>query len=479
MSDPTVQLVSTDPALVEALGPVVEGIDDLRLETVSRVEDALARASRQEPVVILAHVREDGGAALRLLRALAAQGAATATVVLSDRPDDEEGRFLVGQGAADYLSRPFDLERVRLLIDRLTLRARYAARKSRASEPAPPPAGPEHAAEYEPFAGVGASDADRFRQQLRRVIPLDTTVLLGGETGTGKTRLARLIHELSPRSRQPFLVVNCGAMSPTLIESEMFGHVKGAFTGADRDRTGKFADVGRGTLFLDEVDSLPVELQAKLLRAVDERVFEPVGSNRSLPLEARLIAASNRRLDQEVAAGRFRSDLYYRLNVVGFHLPPLHERRDQIRPLVAKFVQEFAGQTGRPVFGVSGPALDALQQYDWPGNVRELRNVIHRAVVLCPGDVIQVEDLPDAVQTKAARGPAPQAPSPPAAPATSLMAVTEEAEIARIVEALRRNGNNRLRAANELGISRMTLYKKMRKYGLMNGEQEASPEAAV
>src|SRR5262249_44112966 len=198
--------------------------------------------------------------------------------------------------------------------------------------------GPKAAEAASPFTGsdpfhfVLAPEMVELMEQIRRVGPQDTTLLFTGETGTGKTRMARLIHELSPRRDEPFLVVDCGALSPTLIESEMFGHVKGAFTGAERDRAGKFAAVGGGTLLLDEINSLPRELQSKLLRAVDERVFEPVGSNTSLPLRARLITAANVPLDREVVEGRFRADLFYRLNVVGFYLAPLRERRAAVAP---------------------------------------------------------------------------------------------------------------------------------------------------
>jgi DNA-binding NtrC family response regulator len=308
----------------------------------------------------------------------------------------------------------------------------------------------------------------RMMDQVRTVAPQETTVLLTGETGTGKTHLARLIHELSPRRELPFLVVNCGALSSGLIESEMFGHVRGAFTGADRDRAGKFQEVGTGTLLLDEIDALPLALQAKLLRAVEERVFEPVGSNKSQPMKARLIAASNRALDQEAASGRFRSDLYYRLNVVGFTLPPLRHRRWTIGPLANHYVEEFSGKNGRPVRTLSSEVVRVLEGFAWPGNVRELRNVIERAVALCPSPEIQLDDLPAIIRPAE---PSPEVSmaaraTPTAAPAT-LARTTEEAEIARITEVLVKHGNNRLRAALELGISRMTLYKKLHKYGLM------------
>src|SRR5262249_49488166 len=210
---------------------------------------------------------------------------------------------------------------------------------------------------FDPFLDAFPPEYRQLRDQLRRVVPQETTLLLTGETGTGKTRLARLIHEFPPRRDEPFLVVGCGALSATLIESELFGHLRGAFTGADRDRPGKLSAAGKGTLLLDEINSLPLALQAKLLRAVDERVFEPVGANKGQPLRARLVAASNADLEREAAAGRFREDLYYRLNVVSFYLPPLRERRAAIAPLVRKFLAEFATRNRPDLRGLTPEAV--------------------------------------------------------------------------------------------------------------------------
>jgi len=333
--------------------------------------------------------------------------------------------------------------------------------------------------EEDPFFDALPTSMIQMRDQVTRVAPQETTLLLTGETGTGKTRLAKLIHQLSPRRNEPFLVVDCGAVSPNLIESEMFGHVKGAFTGADRDRQGKFAAAGQGTLLLDEVNSLPLALQAKLLRAVDDRVFEPVGSERSQPLRARLIAATNAPLDAEVSANRFRADLYFRINVVGFYLPPLRERRASIVPLACKFFSELASRNRPDVHGLTNDALLALHDYHWPGNIRELRNVIERAVALCPGPLVQFSDLPENVRL-AAR----QMGDDGIAMATELDAADsvgptlaqskQAAEIQRIKQALARHNNNRLRAAGELGISRMGLYKKLHKYGLAEPMRQTS-----
>jgi two-component system response regulator HydG len=328
-----------------------------------------------------------------------------------------------------------------------------------------------------PFLYDGGAGMDRLMEQVARVAPQETTVLLTGATGTGKTRLASLIHELSPRRTAPFLSVQCGALSATLIESELFGHVRGAFTGADRERAGKFAEAGRGTVLLDEIDALGPPQQAKLLRAVEERVFEPVGSNKTMPIRARLLAATNQQLEDAVRVGRFREDLYYRLNVVGFCLPPLRERVGVIPSMARHFVTEFATRNGRQVHGIATDVIPALQAYDWPGNVRELRNVIERAVALSPNAEIQLADFPEAIRGLADNpSSAGQAEPASQAPEATLAQVKEKAETARIRAALARNKNNRLRAAAELGISRMTLYKKLSRYGLTAPSCEAADE---
>ena len=257
--------------------------------------------------------------------------------------------------------------------------------------------------------------------------------------------------------------------STNLIESEMFGHVKGAFTGADRDRVGKMAAVGHGTILLDEIDALPIEVQAKLLRVVDERVFEPVGSNRVVPMEARLIAVSNRVLGDEVSSGRFRADLHFRLNVVEFRLLPLRERADMVAFLADHFFRKFVECHGRSICGIADDALHLLQNYSWPGNIRQSSNIIERAVSLCPGQEIQPEDLPEALRRSdspcksVCLSTCPSQGCPPAGESSS-----EEAEIARIREVLSRNNNNRKLAATELGISRMTLYNKLHRLGLFS-----------
>jgi len=305
-------------------------------------------------------------------------------------------------------------------------------------------------------------------EQLLRVAPQNTTLLFTGETGTGKTFLARLVHELSPRRAEPFLIVDCGALSGSLIESELFGHVKGSFTGADRDRPGKLAAAGRGTLLLDDIDALPLALQGKLLRAVDERAFEPVGANQVQSLVARLMAASSSVLEADAAAGRFRADLLYRLNVVSFYLPPLRERRAAVAPLARQFLAAFAARNRPDLRGLAPEVIQALEEYSWPGNLRELRNAVERAAALGRGPDLQLADLPDAVRDRGGGDAAtPLRTAFPSNQGLQTLAQTKaEMEVLRIIEALRKNGNNRVRAARELGISRVGLYKKLQKYHL-------------
>jgi DNA-binding NtrC family response regulator len=466
----------SDLELVSGVTDAIQGVPRVRLAIATSLDEARSLLGSPGVALLLVHVRrpEDVPAIADLVRAANALVEPVKTVVLGERGQTKAGLTLLRAGVADYLERPLDMRRLALLTDVLTVRARL--------ELARPATAPTHPPDDAPVLPDLAGPMRQVLEQVRRVAPTDSTVLLEGETGTGKTRLARAIHNLSPRRHLPLLVVNCAALSATLIESEMFGHVRGAFTGADRNRTGKFAEAAGGTLVLDEIDSLPIELQAKLLRVVEERVFEPVGSNASQPMRARLIATANRPLGREAEAGRFRSDLFFRLSVVTFELAPLRDRREVLPVLVGQFVRELGTRAGRSVTGVTPTALAALTAYAWPGNVRELRNVIERAVVLLSGGEIGAADLPDAVRAAAdgtteglaladtAEVPALSASqAPPADGLRQTLAETASgAEAVRIIAALQNNNNNRGQAASELGISRETLYKKLHRYGLFD-----------
>ena len=302
---------------------------------------------------------------------------------------------------------------------------------------------------------------------LALAVAHDVTVLLTGETGTGKTYLARLIHEFSSRQDHRFLAVPCGALSNALLESELFGHVKGAFTGADRPRLGRFAAAGEGTLLLDEIDALGLEQQAKLLRVIETGEYEPVGSNETHHCRARIIAASNWSLEDAVQEGRFREDLYYRLHVVALHVPPLRDRPGDITPLVQGLVRRFSNQFRKEVSAVSPEALALLTPYSWPGNIRQLENVIQYAVLLSTGPEVLPAHLPQ--QVKDYLRPAVESGS---TRSKLLIESCQAIEREQIHQALKKCHYRRVRAAEVLGVSRVTLHKKMKEYGLMGFDDQ-------
>jgi two-component system response regulator HydG len=460
----TLLLISSDGTLIESVKRTVESIDRLDLEVTGDVSQACARVGRSDVLVVVYHLREAHGvtAVPRLLQAMALGNRSVGMLVVSEDHHPAQGLGLLRLGVVDYLSRPLNLNRFASLVERLMVSAQRDCQKAGAVVAEDRSVDRAAAAgRVEPCPDGVAAEPDTLMEQVHQIAPLETTVLLEGETGTGKTRLGAIIHALSPRRDAPFVVVNCGALSVSLIESEMFGHVRGAFTGAHTDRIGKFTEAGRGTLFLDEIDSLPLPVQSKLLRAVEARVFESVGSNKSRTLEARLIVASNRPLSDEVTAGRFRADLYYRLNVVGFVIPPLRQRVSAIPGLAQEFLAEYSAKAGREIQGIAPEALQRLLAHSWPGNIRELRNVLERAVALCKEPIIGLVDLPAALrQTAPARaalhGAAASAPQGGRG-STSLARTTAAAQSGMIAPAVQRHGGNRLNTAAELGIIRKVL----------------------
>jgi DNA-binding NtrC family response regulator len=356
-------------------------------------------------------------------------------------------------GAADYVTKPIELEELRILIDRIA--ERQTLRK-------------ENEILREELRGKGVTaDQIIFKSAAMsevvnlsgRVANSSATVLIQGESGTGKELLARLIHNLSPRSDRPMIVVNCAALSENLLESELFGHEKGAFTGASRRRIGRFEEADGGTLFLDEIGELSPAVQVKILRFLQEREFQRVGGNRTIRSDVRIISATNRNLQGEVKDGTFREDLYYRLNVVTIAVPPLRERKEDLSPLIDHFLNRFAVENGKEIQGISSEARDLLLRYDYPGNVRELENIIERAVVITRGPVITSRDLPFSrssvhphmSEVKIWR---------------SLKESVEDLECKMIQRALEETANHQTKAANLLGISERMLRYKLKKYGL-------------
>ncbi len=320
----------------------------------------------------------------------------------------------------------------------------------------------------EPLGIVARSD--RMRQMVdlaRRVAKVDSTVLLTGESGSGKERVARLVHDSSMRASGPFIAVNCGAITETLLESELFGHARGAFTGAVQDRPGLFEAANAGTLLLDEVGEVSPGMQVKLLRALQEREVRRVGENRTRPVDVRILAATNRDLDDRVAGGAFRQDLYYRLKVVELHVPPLRERQDDLLPLARVLLAEAALRMKRKITGLAPRAADQLLHYEWPGNVRELENAMERAVALARGRRVELDDLPEEVRHAVPRAMAAGGPVRP----------LDDIEKEYILAALALNGGNQTRTAEQLRIGSATLYRKLKSYGVTRGRRPR-PRAA-
>jgi len=310
----------------------------------------------------------------------------------------------------------------------------------------------------ENFTGESPAMKEVF-EIVQQVAPTRATVMLQGESGTGKEMVAKVIHQLSPRAQQMMVTVHCAALAPTLLESELFGHEKGAFTGAYERRIGRFEQAQGGTLFLDEIGEIDASIQVKLLRFLGERTFERVGSNKTLTADVRLIAATNKNLEELVKAGTFREDLFFRLRVVEIWLPPLRERLEDIPLLAQGFLREFSEENKKPVHTFTTDALELLMQYQWPGNVRELRTAIEHAVVLCRGDKITARDLPPTVRNAAAGAKGPR-------PVARNDLTVKEAEKELIVRALKGTDGNRTLAARKIGVSRRTFHRKLHEHHL-------------
>lgn len=357
-------------------------------------------------------------------------------------------------GAYYFLNKPLNLDEVELLLRRAAQTRRLEKENEELTTRLEPTGGLDR------MLGDSPAMQDIFNR-IRRVAPTQATVLIEGESGTGKELVARALHSLSPRSGRKFVAVNCAALSPQLMESELFGHEKGAFTGAMQRRIGRFEEADGGTLFLDEIGEIDIPTQVKLLRVLAERSIERVGSNTSIPVNVRVIAATNRNLEAMVQEGTFRLDLYQRLNVISLHLPPLRERRGDIVLMAHAFARELSEQNGRPGTTLSRPALELLRGYNWPGNVRQLRTAVEHGVVMSSGTEVQPTDLPEYLNTPAAQPQEIMRGSTDFelenAPSLNLQYLERRA----IRLALQRTGGNRTAAAGLLGINRRTLQRKM------------------
>ena len=436
---PTILVVDDDAAFRELLVDIL-ATEGYRLLEAGSAEEALDLLAGGAVDLVLTDQRMPGMDGIELTRRIRAGSTPPDVVLMTAYGTIPQAVEAVRLGAADYITKPLESPAaLRQLVRRV-----LGERSARVEE-----------------SGEFLTRDPRTLEMLAladRAAATDVTVLILGESGSGKELLARRIHERSPRSGGPFVAVNCAAIPENLAESELFGHEKGAFTGAEQRRIGRFEQADGGTLFLDEVGELPEPVQAKLLRALEERTIERVGGDRPIPVDIRLVAATHRDLETAVAEGSFRQDLYFRLDVVRLVIPPLRDRRGDVELLVEALLASVAARLGLPPRPLSREALERLKAHSWPGNVRELRNVLERALVAATGDVIGVADLPPLA---GGSGASPSV-EPDGVSALSL----EERERQAILEALERTGGHREKAARLLGISVRTLYNRLRQYGI-------------
>ncbi len=456
MIKPSLLIVDDEKPTRDGLRAALEDHYDVYLaESAASAMELLEKESFDVLLTDFRLPNEDG---LKLIARAKSLAKAPICILMTAYGSEELAVEAMKKGADDYIAKG------RLQIDELELRIAKALRHRKLEA--------ENTALHQQLNSrfgleniLGQSPAmEEVLETVRQVAPSRATVLVLGESGTGKELIAKAIHQLSPRARQPLVTVHCAALAPTLLESELFGHEKGAFTGAHERRIGRIEQAQGGTLFLDEIGEIDQSLQVKLLRFLGERTFERVGSNKTMTADVRLIAATNRDLDAMARQGTFRGDLLFRLRVVEIHLPPLRDRLSDAPVLARSFVKEYSRENGKPVPELAPEALEALTRYSWPGNVRELRTAMERAVVFSRDGRITLRDLPPTVRQEP---PAPVAGSQTAFPPPPVEDLTvKEAEKQLIIRALSESRGNRVAAAKHLGMSRRTLYRKLHAYNL-------------
>ncbi len=453
-ADYQILIVDDDESIRRMLAAVLAR-DGFQTSTAGSGEEGLAVFRAQSPDIVLMDIRMPGLSGIEAMSAMLELRPGATVILMTAYADLDTAVRAIKNGVFDFVIKPFDLAEIGLLVNR-AFQMREMRRQIGQLQ--------QELSQAYRFDRIVTRDPGMLSlcESVARIASSNATVVIHGESGVGKELLAASLHYNSPRAQKPFVKVNCGAIPEGLLESEFFGHEKGAFTGAVARRTGRFEHADGGTLFLDEIGELPLALHVKLLRVLQDREFERVGGDKTLRVDVRLVAATNRDLEAMVAEGTFRSDLFYRLNVVSLTVPPLRERIDDIAVLAAHFLRKFTAEHGREIDGFDDHALAVMQRYAWPGNVRELSNAVERAVVMSSGSTIFAEDLP--LPVVAASRAAPEV------AARTLKALLREFEAGVIRQALDRNQDNRSRTANELGISRRALLYKLHELNLDDGE---------
>ena len=420
-------------------------------------EQALPRAAVAD--LVLTDLRLPGMDGLAFLKELHERNPHSAVIVMTAHGSIEAAVEAMKQGAADFLQKPFSLDHLSTLIQKVLSVQSLRAENLRLKQEL------DSRYQFDNIVGRSAAMRDIF-QTVARVAPTRATVLLAGESGVGKDMIARALHQHSPRKNFPFVKINCTALPENLMESELFGFEKGAFTGANTSKPGKFEQADKGTVFLDEIGDVPSHIQVKLLRILQEREFERLGSNVTRSVDVRIVAATNVNLRAALEQGRFREDLYYRLNVVPINIPPLRERKEDIPFLVLHFLKQLTKELGSPVKDISPSAMDRLLEYEWPGNVRELENTLERSIVLASGEVLEPGDI----RIESARAPTASSSQSLLLPEGTTL---EQWEQMMIREALRRSNGNKSQAARILGLTRNALRYRLSQMGMETADEAA------